>query len=72
MIVESSFERVNRDTFCGNFLRKIILDRGATSDEAALQVLCSRLTSLKIIGPSCMPLCQSCWLDNRGHNARKL
>ncbi|XP_065580407.1 glycosaminoglycan xylosylkinase-like isoform X1 [Artemia franciscana] len=63
---------VNRETFLDDFLRKIIPDRSATSDEAVRQVLCSRLVSLKIVRPSCEPLCLSCWLDNWGHNTGKL
>ena len=33
MTIESSFERVNRETFRDNFPRKIILDQSATSNE---------------------------------------
>ena len=52
MTFEFSFERVNRETFRDTFPRKIIPDWNATSNEAVLQILCSRLASLKISSPS--------------------
>ena len=69
MITESYFEKVNRETFRDNSLKKIIPDQSLSPDEA-LQPLRSRPSSLKIIGlyTDLKPLCKyslsrrrDCW-----------
>jgi hypothetical protein len=59
MTIQSSFDKVDGE-FLGDYcLRNIISDRSASSDEVVFQVPCSRIASLKIIGPRCVHSCLS-------------
>jgi len=72
MAVEISFEIVDRETPRGDFLRMIIQDRIVTENRAVFPISCYQHTNIKIFEPCYMPLCLSSWLDNRGHNMRKI
>ena len=59
MIVESSYDGVDRGTLKDSISKKIVLNRSRTSNEVILQVLCSRRVNIEILGPSCVSSCLS-------------